>query len=113
MRQIVDSGVDSIVVSLVDSEPQGIWAIEENSNLIVEEGLPIKSTTLRSISKLIGDESDYKDLFANGTFTHSFLNVNDYHRYHFPVCRMVREVRLTQGIDPTGGNLWWDSESNW
>ena len=42
--------------------------------------------------------------------THSFLNVNDYHRYHFPLGGTVREVRIIPGINPTGGTLWWDDE---
>jgi phosphatidylserine decarboxylase precursor len=111
MRPIANPEVDSIVVSFADSEPQGIWAIDGNSSLVVEDGVPVKSATLRSISNLIGEDSEYKDAFANGTFTHSFLNVNDYHRYHFPLGGTVKEVRIIQGINPTGGQLWWDSEN--
>ncbi len=111
MRPIASPNVDSVVVSFADSEPQGIWAIDSNSNLIVENGVAVKSATLNSISNLIGDDSEYKDAFANGTFTHSFLNVNDYHRYHFPVGGTVKEARIIQGINPTGGQLWWDAEN--
>lgn len=50
--------------------------------------------------------------FANGTFTHSFLNVNDYHRYHFPLGGTVKEARIIQGINPTGGSLWCDAKNN-
>lgn len=111
MRPIASPNIDSLVVSFADSEPQGVWAIDSNSNLIVEDGVAVKSATLNSISKLIGDDSEYKDAFANGTFTHSFLNVNDYHRYHFPVGGTVKEARIIQGINPTGGQLWWDAEN--
>jgi phosphatidylserine decarboxylase len=90
----------------------GIWAIDSNSNLVTEEGLPVKSATLKSIVNLIGENSAYKDAFANGTFTHSFLNVNDYHRYHFPLAGTVKEARIIQGTNPTGGSITWDKENN-
>jgi len=103
---------NSIVVSFADSEPQGVWAIDGNSDLDVEVGVVVKSASLKSISKLIGEDSQYKDAFANGTFTHSFLNVNDYHRYHFPLGGTVKEVRIIQGTNPIGGSLRWDAENN-
>lgn len=112
MRPIASPDLDSIVISFADSEPQGVWAIDSNSNLIDKEGVPVKSATLTSISKLIGDDSQYKNAFANGIFTHSFLNVNDYHRYHFPLSGTIKEARIVQGINPTGGQLWWDQENN-
>ena len=112
MRPIASPDLDSVVVSFADSEPQGVWAIDSTSNLIDKEGVPVKSATLKSISKLIGNDSQYKDAFANGTFTHSFLNVNDYHRYHFPLGGTIKEARIIQGINPTGGQLWWDKENN-
>jgi len=111
MRPIASPEDNSIVSSFADSEPQGVWAIDSSSNLVSPEGVAVKSVTLRSIAKLIGDDSKYKDAFANGTFTHSFLNVNDYHRYHFPMGGIVKEVRIIQGINPTGGLLWWDDEN--
>lgn len=111
VRPIASPEVDSVVVAFADSEPQGVWAIDSLSQLIVEDGVPVKSATIRSISKLIGEDSEYKDAFANGTFTHSFLNVNDYHRYHFPVGGIIREARIIQGINPPGGELWWDTEN--
>lgn len=112
VRPIASPDLDSVVVSFADSEPQGVWSIDSTSNLIVKEGVPVKSATLKSISSLIGDDSQYKDAFANGTFTHSFLNVNDYHRYHFPLSGTIKEARIIQGINPTGGQLWWDQENN-
>ncbi|MEO9891687.1 phosphatidylserine decarboxylase [Aurantibacter sp.] len=111
MRPIASPELDSVVVSFADSEPQGVWEIDSNSSLIEKKGVPVKSATLKSISKLISDESQYKDAFVNGTFTHSFLNVNDYHRYHFPLSGTIKEVRIIQGINPTGGQLWWDKEN--
>lgn len=111
VRPIAAPDDDAVVVSFADSEPQGVWAIDSTSNLIVPEGVAVKSSTLHSIPHLIGEDSEYKDAFANGTFTHSFLNVNDYHRYHFPIGGTVKEVRLIEGINPTGGKLWWDAEN--
>jgi phosphatidylserine decarboxylase precursor len=111
-RPIASPEDNSIVVSFADSEPQGVWAIDSNSNIVSNEGVPVKSATLRSIVKLIGEDSQYKDAFANGTFTHSFLNVNDYHRYHFPLGGTIKEARIIQGINPTGGSLSWDAKNN-
>lgn len=111
MRPIASPDLDSIVVSFADSEPQGVWAIDSNSYLIEEGGVPVKSATLKSISKLIGEDSPYKDAFADGIFTHSFLNVNDYHRYHFPLSGTIKEARIIQGINPTGGEFWWDNDN--
>lgn len=111
-RPIADPEADSIVASFADSEPQGVWAIDSSSMLVDKDGILVKSARLRSIVNLIGEESEYKDAFANGTFTHSFLNVNDYHRYHFPMGGTIKEARIIQGINPTGGELSWDNESN-
>jgi phosphatidylserine decarboxylase len=39
------------------------------------------------------------------------LNVNDYHRYHFPLGGTIKEVRIIQGINPIGGSLYWDPQN--
>ena len=111
MRPISSPDLDAVVVSFADSEPQGVWAIDSNSFIMEDNGVPVKSATLKSISKLIGEDSEFKNAFANGTFTHSFLNVNDYHRYHFPVGGTIKEVRIIPGINPTGAKFWWDNEN--
>jgi len=112
MRPVADPDDNSVVASFADSEPQGVWKIDGNSNIMQKEGVPVKSATLNSIVKLIGEDSQYKNEFINGTFTHSFLNVNDYHRYHFPLSGTVKEVRVIPGINPTGATLFWDAENN-
>ncbi len=112
MRPIASPKDDSIVASYADSEPQGVWLVDSNSKIIDNNGVVVKSSTLKSITKLIGEDSKYASFFANGTFTHSFLNINDYHRYHFPLSGTIKEVRIIQGINPTGGALWWDKEHN-
>jgi phosphatidylserine decarboxylase len=60
---------------------------------------------------LIGEESAYKNAFANGTLTHTFLDVNDYHRYHFPIDGTVKEVRIIQSDDAAGGITTWDAKT--
>jgi phosphatidylserine decarboxylase len=111
MRPIVEPEKEYVVASYADSEPQGKWAIDENSNLTDDDGIPVKSSTIRSVAELIGKDSKYAHAFANGTLTHSFLNVNDYHRYHFPMSGVVKEARIIEGINPTGGKIWWDAEN--
>jgi len=112
MRPIAEPDDNSVVTSSADSEPQGIWAIDGSSNIAVPEGLAVKSATLRSIVRLVGEDSQYKDAFVNGTITHSFLNVNDYHRYHFPLAGTIKEVRIIQGINPSGGSISWDAKNS-
>ena len=43
------------------------------------------------------DGSPYKDAFEGGIYTHSFLYIDDYHRYHVPVAGTIREVRNISG----------------
>ncbi|HEX5154655.1 MAG TPA: phosphatidylserine decarboxylase [Parafilimonas sp.] len=109
-RPIASPGDNAVVVSFADAVPQGVWSIDSNSNISDKEGVAVKSATIKSVAKLVGEESQYKDSFANGSFTHSFLDVNDYHRYHFPVSGTIKEARIIQGINPTGGVLTWDKD---
>jgi phosphatidylserine decarboxylase precursor len=111
MRPIASPNDNSVVISCADSQPQGVWTIDSNSNIVVAEGVAVKSATIHSIVKLLGEDSQYKDAFASGTFTHSFLDVNDYHRYHFPLGGIIKEVRIIPGINPLGGVMSWDAEN--
>jgi phosphatidylserine decarboxylase len=86
----------SIVVSPADSEPQGTWDIDENSNIDFDKGLKVKLVTLYNVNDLLAKGSKYKDAFANGVLTHTFLNVFDYHRYHFAVGGKVKEKKIIQ-----------------
>ena len=66
------------------------------SRIQVKGGLQIKLARFFSIPQLLGEDSPYKDAFANGMLTHTFLNVNDYHRYHFAVGGIVKDKRTIQ-----------------
>ena len=74
--------------------------------------MAIKSGTLYSIEKLIGEDSEYEGEFANGAFTHSYLDLNDYHHYHFPLSGIVKEVRIIPEQNGAGGTVTWDSSNN-
>ena len=114
-RYLIDPSVrliaDSAVVSPADSTPQGIWDIDENGDLVQKEGVAIKSANFTSVAQLIGPDSDYAGAFNGGTLTHTFLDVNDYHRYHFPVSGTIKEVRKIPAINGAGGITEWDPET--
>ena len=93
MRPIASPDDSAVVVAPADSVPQGTWAIDENSNISVEGGLKVKLTTFYSIKDLLGEDSQFTDAFANGVLTHTFLNVYDYHRYHFAVGGTIKEKK--------------------
>jgi phosphatidylserine decarboxylase len=90
-RPIASLSDPAVVVSPADSVPQGMWAIDNNSTIQVENGLKVKLMHYYSVKDLLGNDSQYKDAFANGILTHTFLNVNDYHRYHFAVGGTIKE----------------------
>ena len=111
-RPIAAPDDNSVVVSPADSEPQGVWEIDSSSNIVAEQGVAVKAGTWHSIEKLIGEDSEYEQEFANGSFTHSFLNVFDYHRYHFPVSGIIKEVRIIPAHNAVGAIVFWDQENN-
>ncbi len=98
------------LVAPADSKPQGIWKIDENGDIIQPEGVQIKSRQFNRVSDLIGPDSRYGDAFAGGTLTHTFLDVNDYHRYHFPISGTVVEMTEIPAMDAAGGITEWDEE---
>jgi phosphatidylserine decarboxylase len=111
-RPIASPTDNSIVVSPADAVPQGVWDIDQNSNLVNQEGVTIKSSTVYSIRDLLGDSSAYRDAFANGVLTHTFLDVNDYHRYHFPIGGTVVEMNIIAQDEAVGGTVSWSPEKN-
>jgi phosphatidylserine decarboxylase len=80
---------DSVIVSPADSVYQGQWPITSGSTITV------KGLTWSVIDLL--DGSPYQNKFRGGVFTHSFLDVNDYHWFHVPVGGVVKEVRKIPG----------------
>lgn len=112
-RPIAAVGDNSVVVSPADSTPQGVWQIDENSMIVqkANDKALIKSREFDSIAALIGPNSKYKDAFGGGVLTHTFLDVHDYHRYHFPVSGTILEVTHIPQDDAVGGYVTWDEES--
>lgn len=53
----------------------------------------------------MGPDSQFRDAFNGGTLIHSFLNVYDYHRYHFPMAGKVIEQMIIDGDYAIGGNI--------
>ncbi len=94
VRPISSSEDGSIVVSPADCVPQGVWPISAESEIEVESGLTVKFLTYYTIYDLLKSDSEYRDAFANGVLTHAFLNVNDYHRYHFAVGGEILEKEI-------------------
>ena len=112
-RPIAHQQDDTVITSPADSVPQGSWNIDANSNITVDGSEDIKGLTKSntySVDTLLGPDSDFHGAFANGTFTHTFLNVNDYHRYHFPVDGVVKEVNQIPGNGSI--EVGWDPKRN-
>jgi len=84
-RPIAERCNDNIIVSPADSTFMGKWEIADDSTITV------KGETY-SIKTLL-DGSHYKDSFNKGIFTHSFLAITDYHRFHVPVSGIIKEVK--------------------
>ena len=110
-RPIASPNEPSIVSSSADSITMGVWKIDHNSNIVQKKDITIKSKVFNSIAALIVQDSDYKNAFANGTLTHAFLDVNDYHRYHFPIGGTIKEVRIIPGDVASGGITTWDPKT--
>lgn len=109
-RPIAAPDDNSVVASPCDSEPQGVWAVDDQSYIVSSEKIAVKSRVFNSVRNLIGEDSPYCDAFAGGKFYHAFLNVNDYHRYHFPLDGTIKEIRVIPGDDALGGTITWEPE---
>ena len=84
-RPIAERCNDSVIVSPADCTYMGVWEIADDSTITV------KGETYAVKSLLNG--SNYKDAFNKGIFTHGFLAITDYHRFHLPVSGVVKEVK--------------------
>lgn len=100
------------VVAPVDSWPKYTWAIDDDNQLVYteEEKLHVKTAMISDIAQLIGEDSQYEEAFAGGTLTHTFLDVNDYHRFHSPVDGVLKELRKVPGVSAGGGYTMWNDE---
>jgi phosphatidylserine decarboxylase len=96
-----------VIAAAADSKPQGVWDIDEDGYIINE--VQIKSKKFFSVVELLGPNCQYKNAFNGGTMTHSFLNVFDYHRYHFPVSGTIKEVDIVAGEYAVGGEVKWNA----
>lgn len=111
-RKLIDTSQrpisDADVVSPADAEPKGFYKIDEN-NMLVND-VNIKSANLNSIEELLGKTCKYKDAFSGGTLTHTFLNMSDYHRYHFPIGGRILGLRKIPGANAGGGISEWNKK---
>jgi phosphatidylserine decarboxylase len=110
-RPVAAPGDDSVVVSPVDAVPMGTWSVGKDLKLVSADGVAIKTATVESVEALL-DGSPYAKSFAGGTFTHMFLDVGDYHRYHFPMSGTIWEMRVIPGRELSGGFTTWDAANN-
>ncbi|MBQ9009870.1 MAG: phosphatidylserine decarboxylase [Clostridia bacterium] len=113
-RPITARDDESIVISPADSTPQGLWAIGTDNRIVTEDtqeptAVDIKTGNLTDVSVLL-EGSAYANAFGGGQLTHTFLDINDYHRYHIPVSGTIREVMLLCQDDAPGGVITWDAE---
>jgi len=88
-RPVADPWDDTVIVSPADAVFMGAWPIDESSNITVKG-------VNWSIKELL-DGSPFADEFRNGIYMHSFLYIDDYHRYHVPVAGVIKEIRNIHG----------------
>jgi phosphatidylserine decarboxylase precursor len=118
VRPIAAPDDDSVIASPADSVTQGVWQIDGSSNILnadrQQDGpsseVVIKSKGFNSVPQLLQGSKHAED-FANGTLTHTFLNVQDYHRYHFPVSGEIVEMKHIPAAVNIGGLTAWDPEA--
>lgn len=88
-RPIAAVSDQTVIVMPADSTFGGQWEIRADSHVTV------KNLNWK-VSELL-EGSPYKTRFENGTFLHSYLSPQDYHRQHAPVGGKVLEARVIQG----------------
>lgn len=80
---------NDVIVSPTDSIYLGKWQMNNNATISV------KGDTY-NINDLLAN-SRYQSKFKGGIFTHFYLSVYDYHRFHTPVSGTVVETKLIAG----------------
>ena len=108
VRPIASASDNSVLTSPADGFPQGKWDIDQEGNIL--QKVLLKSRYFDSVPDLVGPGSKYNNVFAGGTLTHVFLDVNDYHRYHFPLAGTVKEMRIIPAADAGGGVYKYDKK---
>ena len=109
-RPIFNENNDKFLIIPADSTPQGIWTIKNGIIQIEEKKLIIKSKEFINISTLFSNKSKFINNFKNGILTHSFLDVFDYHRFHFPISGTVKEIIKIEGNFAVGGSINWNEK---
>ncbi len=114
LRPIAFKDDAHVIVSPADAYVQGLWQIDENGRIIEkkedhQKDLSIKTGTLCDVAVFLDDER-YGRYFAGGSLTHTFLDINDYHRYHFPVSGKIIEVKKIPAAATPGGVITWDEK---
>ena len=108
-RPVEGYGDPRTVVAIGDSTSAGWWPISDNGRLITDYddvaqgGRTIKGKMYNRVDDFIlGEEGETvletfgsidPDRFDGGTWTHQFLNVNNYHRLHVPVAGKIVYLR--------------------
>ncbi len=107
---------DSVIIAPADSLPQGVWRIDSEGKfkadpITKEDGVVIKDSCFISVEDLLGEDgADYASLFHGGYLTHTYLNYDDYHRYHSPVSGTVKAVYIIPYANAVGGVVYWDPD---
>lgn len=108
------------VVSIGDSNSAGWWPISDSGKLVTtydglaQSGQIIKGKLYSEVHEFIAGGADETvlatfgsidpTLFDGGTWTHQFLNVNNYHRLHVPVAgRLIYMKHLQSGVRMKSG----------
>ena len=111
-RRPVASGSKNVVMP-ADAIVYGVWDIDDQGNVLMggDEGiideLQIKTGQYRRIEDLLANDQYSRD-FYGGKMIHMMLDINDYHRYHFPVSGEIIEIKKIEGITAPGGVMKWD-----
>ncbi len=114
-RPISQIDDDAVIISPADSAPFDVWNIDDKGYIstLDRDGefkdFNIKTRLYRNVDELL-DFSKFSSSFYNGKITHTMLDVNDYHRYHFPVSGEIIEIKLISGVPAPGGVIYWNKE---
>ena len=81
---------DRVITVPADSVFQGSWSVSDTDTVTVSKG------NTYSIQDLL-KRSKYADRFKDGLFTHSYLSVLTYHRYHVPVRGRILDKEILSG----------------